>query len=108
MQIISKIFSSLLTSFYSKPVVYSVGPNTFSELLKQFDQPPKEKTDKDIIRDYTVKEAMAKLEVDMLSLEPTSFYKGFQYWYDCEGNKFFDWVPCATRPEVIYCSYGKN
>lgn len=108
MQIISKIFSSFLIPFLNKPGVYSVGPNNFTELLKQFDQPPKEKTPADVIRDYTIRETMAKLEVEMLMMEPTCYYKGFQTWYDNEGNKFFDWVLCATRPEVIYCSYGKN
>lgn len=111
MQIFSKIIS-YLNPFGFNPAthkgVYSVGPNTFDELLKQFDAPPKEKTKEDIIRDYTVKETMAKLEVDMLMMEPTTFFRGFQQWYDSEGNKYFDWMPCATRPEVIYCSYGKN
>lgn len=93
---------------FNKPGVYSVGPNNFAELLKQFDNPPKEKTQEDIIRDYQVKETMAKLEVDMLMMEPTTFYRGFQMWYDNDGNKYFDWMPCATRPEVVYCSYGKN
>jgi len=88
--------------------IYITGPSSLEELLTQFDQPSKVKTDKDNIRDYQVKETLAALEVDMLKLEPTSFYKGFQQWKDSEGNKYFDWMPCATRPEVIYCSYGKN
>lgn len=91
-----------------KAGVYSVGPNNLTELLKQFNQPIKEKTQDDIIRDYQVKETMAALEVDMLKMDPTIYYKGFQSWYDKDGNKYFDWMPCATRPEVIYCSYGKN
>jgi len=108
MQIISKIFNSILSPFLFKGAVYVSGPNTLNELFKQFDQPKKEKSNDDIIRDYQVKETMAALEVDMLKMEPTYFYKGFQMWFDKDGNKYFDWVPCATRPEVIYCSYGKN
>jgi len=88
--------------------VYSCGPNNFVELLKQFDQPPKQKTQEEVVRDYQVKETMAALEVDMLKMEPTSFYRGSQSWYDRDGNKYFDWVNCAVRPEVVYCSYGKN
>jgi len=33
-----------------KTGVYSVGPNSFAELLKQFDQPSKEKTQEEIIQ----------------------------------------------------------
>lgn len=106
---IIKSLSNVITSSSSKQsVVYSIGPNNFQELLKQFEQPKKEKTKEDIIRDYQVKETLSKLEVEMLMMEPTTFYKGFQQWKDLEGNKYFDWMPCATRPEVIYCSYGKN
>ncbi|NBV99572.1 MAG: hypothetical protein EBR67_08725 [Proteobacteria bacterium] len=105
---ISKILNTVLNfSFYSPPV-YHTGPNNLEELLKQFDQPIKEKTQDDIIRDYTIKETMVKLEVDMLAMEPSQVFKGQQYWTDNEGKSFYDWVPCITRPEVIYCSYGKN
>jgi len=105
---ISKIISSFLNfSFYKDPVYYS-GPNNLEELLKQFDHPVKEKTKEDIIRDYTVKETMAKLEVDMLSMEPSQVFKGQHYFTNNEGISFYDWVPCVIRPEVIYCSYGKN
>lgn len=107
MQIFSKIIN-FLNPYSFKGPVYSVGPNSFKELLKQFEQPKKEKTQEDIIRDYQVKETMAKLEVDMLMMEPTSFFRGCQRWTDNEDNKYFDFVYCATRPEVIYCSYGKN
>lgn len=107
MQIFSKIINFLNPYSYKGPV-YSVGPNTFQELLKQFDEPKKEKTNEDIIRDYQVREALAGLEVDMLKMEPANVYKGHQYYIDNEGNKFYDWVPCVVRPEVVYCSYGKN
>lgn len=111
MQIFSKIIS-FLNPFNVNPDthkgVYSIGPNTFAELLKQFDQPIKEKTQEDIIRDYQIKETMAALEVDMLKMDPTLFYRGIQLWYDNDNKKCFDFVPCSVRPEVIYCSYGKN
>lgn len=106
MELFSKLISSLLSET-TKTVLYT-GPNTLGELLEQFDKPPKEKTQQDVVRDYQVKETLAALEVDMLKLEPTLFYRGFQAWYDGDGNKYFDWIPCASRPEVIYCSYGKN
>jgi hypothetical protein len=103
-----ELFSKLIKSLLNKPIVVYKGPNTLGELISQFDLPPKEKTQEDVIRDYQVKETMAALEVDMLKMEPTFFYRGFQVWYDVDGNKYFDWIPCASRPEVIYCSYGKN
>ena len=92
----------------SKYKIYVTGPNTLAELITQFDQPPKEKTKEDIIRDYTIKETMASLELSYLKEDPSIFFTGNQKWFDGEGNKYFDFVPCALRPEVLYCSYGKN
>jgi hypothetical protein len=88
--------------------VYLCGPNNFAELLKQFDQPPKIKTQEDIIRDYTVKETMASLELSYLRADPAICYTGGQVWYNESGNKFYDFVPCVVRPEVLYCCYGKS
>ena len=88
--------------------VYSVGPNTLAELLQQFDVPPKQKTEQDAIRDYQMRESMAALEVDMLKMDPARAFKGCQAWKDSDGNVYIDWVPCAIRPEVVYCSYDKN
>jgi len=51
---------------------------------------------------------MAALEVDMLKMDPSLIYRGGQMWFDHEGNKYFDFVPCVLRPEVLYCAYGKN
>lgn len=107
MQFISKIFN-FLNPYSFKGNTYKSGPMTLEELLKQFDAPIKEKSNQDIIRDYQVRETLAALEVDMLKLEPSNVYKGCQFWIDYEGKKFYDFVPCVTRPEVIYCSYGKN
>lgn len=84
------------------------GPNTLAELLEQFDLPLKEKTQNDIVRDYQVFITMANLEVEMLRMEPSKAFRGLQIWLDNNGNKFIDWVPCIVRPEVVYCSYGKN
>lgn len=98
-------FKNLFTS--NTKNVYSVGPNTFAELLQQFDQPSKVKTQEEINKDYLIKEAMANLEVEMLRLEPSIFYKGQQIWKNGE-KMFYDWVYCSIRPEVLYCSYGKN
>jgi len=99
---------SFINIFNKKGVVYSIGPNTFAELLKQFDQPPKEKTQEDIIRDYSVLETMRALEVSMLKLEPSLMYQGAQRFKDFQGNIYIDFVPCVVRPEVLYCSYGTN
>lgn len=108
MQIISKIFNSFLSPFLFKGSVYVSGPNNLEELLKQFGLPKKEKTNEDVIRDYQVKETMAALEVDMLKMDPTIFFRGCQRWADNEGNKYFDFVYCAVRPEIIYCCHGKS
>ena len=86
----------------------NMGPNTLDELLKQFSIPPKEKTDAEIIRDYQIKETMAALELDMLRMDPTMTFRGNQRFKDEHGNIFFDFVPCAVRPEVIYCCNGKS
>jgi len=110
MQIFSKIID-FLNPFGLNPYkvsVHSYGPNTLSELLSQFDQPKKEKTKEDVVRDYLVNETMAKLEVDMLKMEPTKFYKGQQIYRNDNGISFYDWVPCSVRPEILYCCYGKN
>ena len=88
MQIFSKIINFLNPYSYKGPV-YSVGPNTFQELLKQFDEHKKEKTNEDIIRDYQVREALAGLEVDMLKMEPANVYKGHQYYIDHNGSDSF-------------------
>jgi len=107
MQFISKIFK-YFGNLTPKEQIYSFGPSTLSELLKQFDLPKKEKTNEDIIRDYKVKETLAALEVDMLKLDPPICFKGSHIFIDNDSKKFFDWVPCVLRPEIVYCSYGKN
>lgn len=108
------IYNFLKTTFkawvsvpYQENKIFS-GPNTLEELLTQFDLPVKIKTQADVIRDYQVKETLAALEIDMLRMDPARAFKGVQIWLDNYGNKFVDWVPCVVRPEVIYCSYGKN
>jgi len=107
-QLFSKVVSFILSLFVYTQPTYAAGPNTLAELLVQFDQPPKEKTASEIIRDFQIKETMAALEVDMLKMEPSLKFNGHQCCYDFEGNKFYDWVPCSLRPEILYCCYGKN
>ena len=92
----------------TKTGVYSTGPNNFAELLKQFDQPQKEKSKEDIIRNFQVQITMFNLEYEMLKMDPSIQYKGTQRWKDHEENVYFDWVPCIVRPEVVYCSFYKN
>ncbi|NBP02120.1 MAG: hypothetical protein EBU90_18710 [Proteobacteria bacterium] len=108
MQFFNQIFKNFLNPFSYKGPVYSVGPNNFAELLKQFDQPPKQKTIADTIQDYKMKEAMAALEINMLKMDPTNYYQGSWRINNNDGTSDLDFVPCAVRPEVIYCSYGKN
>ena len=108
---ILEFIKSIYKAWTNVPVTVlnpKTGPDTLDELLKQFDLPKKEKTSADIIRDYQIKETLAALEVDMLKLEPSIVFRGFQKWFDNQGNTFFDWVPCVVRPETLYCAYGKN
>ena len=107
MQSIIKTIKDLILGKSYNPINQSP-ESDFSYILKQFELPPKVKTEQDIIRDYTVKMTMHNLEWEMLKLDPSVCFQGFQTWYDHEGNKFFDWVPCVIRPDVFYCSYGKN
>ena len=86
----------------------NVGPNTLEELLQQFNSPPKEKTKEEIMNTYLAKETMAALEISFLKSDPALTFRGGQMWYDKDGNKYFDFVPCVVRPEVLYCSYGKS
>jgi hypothetical protein len=99
-------FIKHIFKFKAKPL--PPGPNNLTELLAQFNEPKKVKTADDIVKEYTIKETMASLELSFLKDSPAMFYKGNQSWYDNDGNKFFDFVPCALRPEVTYCCYGKN
>ena len=97
-------FQEVLVSKKSIPE----GPNTLEELLKQFDIPKKEKTKEDLVRDYQMFLTMSALEYDMLKMAPPiKFYS--HNWVEYEGGKaYYDWAPCILRPEVLYCSYGKN
>lgn len=92
---------------HNKAPEYHTGPNTFDELLEQFDQPKKVKTVEEIIKDYQIKETIKAIEVDFLRSEPSKAFYGSQKFED-KNSKFIDFVPCIVRPEVIFCSYGKN
>jgi hypothetical protein len=107
---INKAFFQNISNFFNNKTkaTNSIGPNNFAELLKQFDDPVKIKTQEDVIRDYTVLETMRLLELDMLKLEPSCMYRGIQRSKDNDGGLFIDFVPCVVRPEVVYCSYGKS
>jgi len=107
MDFFNSILKAVLSPFNKEPIK-QIGPNTLEELLLQFDLPPKQKTKEEIINSYLIKETLAGLEVEYLRSSPVSLFKGAQRWKDGEGNIFFDWVPCSVRPEVVYCSYGKN
>ena len=109
LQYIMAFFSKIYKSFIIKiPATQTTGPNTLQELLEQFNSPPKEKTMDDIVRDYTIKEMMAAYEVEFLSSSPTKMYLGSWRINNDNGTAVIDFVPVAIRPEVQYCSYGKN
>ena len=109
LQYIMDFLHKVIKALIGTPVVkLTTGPNNLNELLEQFDAPPKKNTPEYIVKDYQIKQTVAAIEVDLLKLDPSTCYKGHQVWYGSDGNKFFDWVPCVTRPEVIFCSYGKN
>lgn len=91
-----------------KPKPIKSGPNTLEELLEQFDLPKKEKNQSDIVRDYLVLQTMAQLEVEMLKLEPARVYLGSTRINHDDGIVQLNFVYCVVRPEVVYCSYGKN
>lgn len=91
-----------------KQMVPVTGPNTLQQLLQQFDAPAKCKTQADIIRDYQVKETMAALELDMLRMDPTVFFTGRHVERDEQNLVHRHAVPCACRPEVVYCCHGKS
>lgn len=107
-QMFSKVISFIVSLFVHRQPIHATGPNTLAELLIQFDQPAKEKTTSEIIRDSQIRETIAALEVDMLKMEPSLKFNGHQCWYNSEGSKFYDWMPCSLRPETLYCCYGKN
>jgi len=108
---IFKIFQNILNSQMftnSGKTMYSVGPNNFAELLKQFDQPAKQKTQQQIVMDIFYKEKFAKLEVDFLKESPNVTFHGSFKTFNSDCTIDIDFVPCSVRPEVLYCCYGKN
>lgn len=106
MAFVTKIFKILNPFAYTQPV-YATGPNTLDELIKQFDQ-PSISYNKDATVSYPIQLGLFALELDFLKSSPAQQFLGSQSWYDENGNKCFDFVPCMVRPEVIYCSYYKN
>jgi len=98
---------TIIKKFFTVATV-TTGPATLPELLKQFDTPPAVKSEQEIINTYLAKETMAALEISYLKDDPAITYRGGQMWHDKDGNKYFDFVPCVVRPEVLYCSYGKS
>lgn len=94
--------------WFVKPTVYISGPNTLKELLTQFDVPKKEKSSDEINQHFCIQVAMYQLELDYLEDQPSKTYIGSQAWNDENGNKNLVRIPCIIRPDVLYCSYGKN
>lgn len=89
--------------------VPAAGPNTLGELLQQFALPAAPPPAAEVVvTTYQIKQTIAAVELDILKMDPALEYRGCQKWHDQSGNKYFDFVPCVVRPEVVYCSYGKN
>ena len=108
LQYIMDFYNKIIQALKS-PKTLASGPNTLSELLEQFALPPTPPPPKEVvIKTYQIKETIAAVEIDLLKMDPALEYRGGQMWYDKDGNKYFDFVPCVVRPEVLYCSYGKN
>lgn len=105
MQYFYKILKSFLTP-YKKPE--SKGPNSLEELLTQFDQPPKEKTQQEVAMDLFYKEKFTEMELDFLKEAPDTAFHGSWKIINSDGTIDIDFVPCSVRPEVLYCCYGKN
>lgn len=88
--------------------VYSVGPNNLQELLKQFDEPAKPKTDQQVAMDLFYTEKFAEMELDFLKNSPDVAFQGSWKVNNSDGTIDIDFVPCSVRPEVLYCCHGKN
>ena len=101
------MFDFIKKLLHHKPVPMT-GPDTLQQLLQQFDAPAKCKTQADIIRDYQVKETLTALELDMLRMDPTVFYAGAHVVCDERSHVHVHAVPCACRPDVVYCCHGKS
>jgi hypothetical protein len=107
MDVYHKIIKALNIAYV--PAAAATGPNCLAELLHQFALPPAPPpTQEVVVTTYQIKETIAAVELDLLKMDPALEYRGCQKWHDMDDNKYFDFVPCVVRPEVLYCSYGKN
>lgn len=93
--------------FFSKP--QQTSGTTFDEIVAQIKQAGSQ-IHKTInpVQDYCVKETMAALELSFLQSDPPLLYRGRYIWHDSFNTKYLTFIPCALRPEVLYCSYGQN
>lgn len=103
-------FLQNLFNFFNKKIntACSDGPNNLAELLKQFDQPSKIKSQLELVNDVYYKEKFAELELDFLKNSPDVAFKGSWRVNNSDGTSDIDFVPCSVRPEILYCCYGKN
>lgn len=74
--------------------------NTLSDIITALGEPPKKKSTLEIANDYMAFLTMAELELFYLRNDPALMFRGTHH--DTVG------IPCAVRPEVIYCCLGKN
>ena len=104
---------SKLVAFFSKyfknNIPLKTGPNTLHELLQQFDEPVKEKTQDQIINHYLVCQKIMMIELETLEQMPSRGYKGMVRIYD-EHNQItiINLVPCIVRPETLFRGFAKN
>lgn len=86
------------------------GVNTLQDILDQFNQPKKEKTQQQIIDHYLILEKMTMLEIEFLQDSPARAFVGMtRLWDETEkGTLKITFVPCVVRPEVLFRGFGRN
>ena len=106
------VFSKLVAFFskyFQKNNIVKTGPNTLEELLQQFHEPVKEKTQDQIINHYLVGQKIMMIELETLQEMPSRGYKGMVRIYDEKKQiTFINLVPCIERPETMLRGFGKN
>jgi hypothetical protein len=101
------IKNTIMTKLFFKqqPLTQSTA---FADIITQLTQEPLIQKISDPVRDYCIKETMAALELSYLQSDLPIMYHGRSMWYDSNNTAYLTFIPCALRPEVLYCSYGKN
>lgn len=107
----SNVLKKLLNKLFSsgaKNKKETYGPTNLNELLKQFDQPKKQKTPQQLAMDIYYQEKFAEVELDYLKDQPDTKFQGSWKINNADGTIDIDFVPVTIRPEVVFCCHGKN